>query len=111
LTLTFLAIMNGKVMFPGGGFMDNFIGDLLSPYEKIQGSPGMGERRVFDRTADQPDDFCNALCYACLVVMHALDESIVNLVPDNAYAVVGMDLKPDRYLQAPNAGYDDDSSY
>lgn len=108
LTLTFLAILNGKVFFPGGGFIENFIDDLLSPYEKVQGSPSIGERRVFDRTADKPDDFCNALCFASLACMHALDESIMNLVPDNAYAAVGAELKPGRYLQAPSAEDIDD---
>ena len=114
LTLMFLSIMTGKILFPGGGFMTmpmaggfSFKDDLLSPFEKVQGSPTTSERRVFDRTPNCPDDFAQALTFAAIVAMHSLDESIVNLVPDTAYALAGANLPPDRYLQAPNSGDDD----
>jgi len=83
LTLCFLAIMSKRIKFPKGSFMTGFKNDLLSPYEKIIENPGGPKRRVFDRSPELPDDFCNALTYASLAAYHAIGDSSLNIVPDH----------------------------
>ena len=84
MTLTFLAILHGKINFPSQADMMPYTPDLLSPYEEVRESDG-SDRRVFVRNASVPDDFCHALVFATIAAMHYMGEPLTNLVPGNAY--------------------------
>jgi hypothetical protein len=85
LELLFLAIKYGRIRFPPQTEFKNFTDDLLSPYEEIVENVGI-PRRHFVRNPNQPDDFCHALCFACLVAMRLMNQSVVDLVPTAAFS-------------------------
>lgn len=94
LELMFLAIKYERIRFPPKDQFDNFTKDLLSPYEEIVESGGMTNRR-FLRNPNWPDDFCHALCFASLVAMRLMNNSIVDLVPSGVMAMAKDDAAPD----------------
>lgn len=83
LDMLFLAIKNGRIFFPKTG-MESFEPDLLSPYETTTEVGGI-EHRLYLRSEGQPDDFCHALCFACMAAMRLMGLSVDDMVPSTAF--------------------------
>lgn len=88
MTLMFLGIVNGRILFPPKTFMTSFKPDLLSPYEVLIETPATGTTRRFARNPSQADDFAMSLTFASVAAMHYIDRSIMDLVPDGAYRIM-----------------------
>ena len=84
LELLFLAIKYGRIFFPPQSEFKIYTDDLLSPYEEITESAGFPYRH-FMRNPSQPDDFCMALDFACMLAMRLSNASIVDLVHRKAF--------------------------
>ena len=82
LDILFLAIRNGRIFFPKDGF-EVYTDDLLSPYETTTEVGGM-PHRLYLRNAARPDDFCHALCFACMVAMKLLGMAVDDMIPPEA---------------------------
>lgn len=85
LDVLFLAIRNGRIFFPKDeNFIETFTPDLLSPYESTTEVGGMSHR-IYLRNSSQPDDFCHALCFACMVAMKLLGLAVDDMIPEEAF--------------------------
>ena len=82
LDILFIAIRNGRIFFPKDGF-EIYTDDLLSPYETTTEVGGM-PHRLYLRNAARPDDFCHALCFACMVAMKLLGMAVDDMIPPEA---------------------------
>lgn len=83
LDTLFLAIRNRRIFFPKDGF-EIYTDDLLSPYETTTEVGGM-THRLYLRNVSHPDDFCHALCFACMVAMKLLGMAIDDMIPEEAF--------------------------
>ena len=83
LELLFWTIKYTGILFPPKAEFDVYTQDLLSPFEDVTEIGGLQHRR-FIRNPSRPDDFCNALCYACLGAMKLVGHSVMELVPPDA---------------------------
>lgn len=84
LTYLFLAIKYGRVRFPPATEFKIYTDDLLSPYEEVSESGGLTYKRYL-RNPSQPDDFCMALDFACLLGMRLINSTMTDLVPEHAF--------------------------
>ena len=83
LELLFWTIKYSGVLFPPKSEFDVYTQDLLSPFEDVTEIGGI-QHRKFIRNPSRPDDFCNALCYACLGAMKLVGHSSLDMVPSDA---------------------------
>ena len=83
MELVFLAIKYGKIRFPRKEDMLTFTPDLLSPYEEVIETGGIGHRR-FNRNPSVPDDFFHALTFGSLLAMKLTNSSVLDIVPTHA---------------------------
>lgn len=83
MELLFLAIKYGKISFPRKDDMLTFTPDLLSPYEEVIETGGIGHRR-FNRNPAVPDDFFHALVFSTMTAMRLMNNSILDIVPGHA---------------------------
>lgn len=84
LDTLFLAIRNGRIFFPKEERFWTFLEDLLSPYESTSEVGGMSHR-IYLRNASKPDDFCHALCFACMCAMKLLGLAVDDMIPPEAF--------------------------
>ena len=84
LSFLFLAIKYGKIWFPPQAEFSIYTDDLLSPYETISETGGL-TTKVYIRNPNQPDDFCMALDFACMLGMRLVNSTMMDLVPENAF--------------------------
>jgi len=82
LDMLFLAIKYGGILFPPKEEFDVYTQDLLSPYEDVTEIGGIAHRKYL-RNPNRPDDFCHALCFACLGAMKLAGHTAVEMIPDN----------------------------
>ncbi|MFC1453843.1 hypothetical protein ACFLQL_01550 [Verrucomicrobiota bacterium] len=82
LDMLFLGIKYNNILFPPKDEFDVYTQDLLSPYEDVTEIGGIS-RRKYLRNPSRPDDFCHALCYACLGSMKLAGHTALEMVPDN----------------------------
>ena len=85
LDVLFLAIRNRRIFFPKEEiFRATFCPDLLSPYESTTEVGGL-THRLYLRSESQPDDFCHALCFACMGAMKLLGMAVDDMIPAEAF--------------------------
>lgn len=85
LDVLFLAIRNRRIFFPKEEvFRSTFCPDLLSPYESTTEVGGL-THRLYLRSESQPDDFCHALCFACMGAMKLLGMAVDDMIPSEAF--------------------------
>ena len=84
LDTLFLAIRNGRIFFPREDRFWTFLEDVLSPYESVTEMGGMSHR-IYLRNSAQPDDFCHALCFACMCAMKLLGLAVDDMIPPEAF--------------------------
>jgi len=85
LDVLFLAIRNGRIFFPNEeGFITVHLPDLLSPYESTTEVGGL-THRLYLRSESQPDDFCHALCFACMMAMKLMGMAVDDMIPESAF--------------------------
>lgn len=84
LEILFLAIKYGKIFFPPKPEFEIYTKDLLSPYEEVSETGGLTYRH-FLRNPSQPDDFCMALDFACMLGMRLINSSMIDLIPKTAF--------------------------
>lgn len=85
LDVLFMAIKNGRVFFPSEeSFVETYTPDLLSPYEQTTEVGGI-THRLYLRNQSQPDDFCHALCFACMGAMKLMGMSVDDMIPESAF--------------------------
>lgn len=83
LDTLFLAIRNRRIFFPKDRF-DIYTDDLLSPYETTTEVGGI-THRLYLRNEAHPDDFCHALCFACMGAMKLLGMAVDDMIPAEAF--------------------------
>lgn len=85
LDVLFLAIRNRRIFFPNEeNFISTYTPDLLSPYESTTEVGGL-THRLYLRSEAQPDDFCHALCFACMGAMKMLGMAVDDMIPAEAF--------------------------
>lgn len=84
LDVLFLAIRNRRIFFPKDENFWVFLEDLLSPYEAVTEVGGM-QHRLYLRSELQPDDFCHALCFACMGAMKLMGMAVDDMIPPEAF--------------------------
>lgn len=94
LDTLFLAIRNRRIFFPKDEqFQETMVPDLLSPYESCTEVGGM-THRLYLRNEAQPDDFCHALCFACMIAMKLLGMAVDDMIPAEAFGGGRTDDEP-----------------
>jgi hypothetical protein len=92
LSCTFYAIRNDRVHFPNVEQSKEYTVDLLSPYEsQTEVSSGIVKKH-FLRDPNRPDDFCHALTFAMMVLMHLTDDDLLTLKPESAGDYAGREF-------------------
>jgi len=85
LDVLFLAIRNRRIFFPKDEqFISSMCPDLLSPYESTTEVGGL-THRLYLRSESQPDDFCHALCFACMGAMKLMGMAVDDMIPAEAF--------------------------
>ena len=84
LDVLFLAIRNRRIFFPKEESFWVFLEDILSPYEAVTEVGGM-QHRLYLRSELQPDDFCHALCFACMGAMKLMGMAVDDMIPAEAF--------------------------
>lgn len=84
LDVLFLAIRNRRIFFPKEEGFWIYLDDLLSPYEQTTEVGGM-THRLYLRNQARPDDFCHALCFACMGAMKLMGMAVDDMIPESAF--------------------------
>lgn len=83
LDIFFLSLKNGRIFFPKDGF-DIYTCDILADFEETTEAGGL-TYRIYMRDPARPDDALHAMCFASVMAMKLMGQSIDDMIPDRSF--------------------------